>query len=86
MTRLAATLRTDVRVQLRNGFHFAAALVVACSVVLLRWLPPNAAALLLPVVLLENVVVNTFRPTAHRPLRLSCADGSPGEPPRQEAD
>jgi fluoroquinolone transport system permease protein len=60
VTRLAATLRTDVRLQFRNGFYFATALVVACSIVLLRWLPPDAAALLLPVVLLQNVVVNTF--------------------------
>jgi len=60
MTRLAATLRTDVRVQLRNGFYLATALVVACSILLLRWLPAEAAGLLLPVVLLENVVVNTF--------------------------
>jgi fluoroquinolone transport system permease protein len=60
MTRLAATLGTDVRVQFRNGFYLATAFVVACSVVLLRWLPPEIAALLLPVVLLENIVVNTF--------------------------
>lgn len=60
MTRVAATLRTDVRVQLRNGFYLATAFVVACSVVLLRWLPPEIAALLLPVVVLGNIVVNTF--------------------------
>ena len=60
MTRLAATLGTDVRVQFRNGFYLATAFVVACSVVLLRWLPPEVAALLLPVVVLENIVVNTF--------------------------
>jgi len=60
MTRLAATLGTDVRVQFRNGFYLATMFVVACSVVLLRWLPPEIAALLLPVVVLENIVVNTF--------------------------
>jgi fluoroquinolone transport system permease protein len=60
MTRLAATLRTDVRVQVRNGFYLATALVVACSILLLRWLPADAAASLLPVALLENVVINTF--------------------------
>ena len=60
MSRLGATVRTDVRAQLRNGFYLATALVVACSILLLRWLPPDAAALLLPVVLLQNVVVNTF--------------------------
>ena len=60
MTRLAATLRTDVRVQFRNGFYLATAFVVACSIVLLRRLPPDVAELLLPVVVLENIVVNTF--------------------------
>jgi fluoroquinolone transport system permease protein len=58
--RLAATLRTDVRVQVRNGFYLATAFVVTCSILVLRWLPPEAAAWLLPVVLLENIVVNTF--------------------------
>lgn len=60
MTRLAATLQTDVRVQLRNGFYLATAFVVACSIALLRWLPNDVAALLLPVVLLENILINTF--------------------------
>jgi fluoroquinolone transport system permease protein len=58
--RLAATVRTDVRVQARNGFYLAAAVVVACSILLLRWLPAETAALLLPIVLLENGLVNTF--------------------------
>jgi fluoroquinolone transport system permease protein len=60
MTRLAATLQTDVRVQLRNGFYLATAFVVACSIVLLRSLPNDAVTLLLPVVLLENILINTF--------------------------
>lgn len=60
MTRLAATLQTDVRVQLRNGFYLATAFVVACSIALLRWLPNDITALLLPVVLLENILINTF--------------------------
>jgi fluoroquinolone transport system permease protein len=60
MTRLAATLHTDVRIQLRNGFYLATAFVAACSIALLRWLPNDIAALLLPVVLLENILINTF--------------------------
>jgi fluoroquinolone transport system permease protein len=60
MTRLAATLQTDVRVQQRNGFYLATAFVVACSIALLRWLPNDVAGFLLPVVLLENIVINTF--------------------------
>jgi fluoroquinolone transport system permease protein len=60
VTRLGATLAADVRVQLRNGFYLATAFAVACSIALLRWLPSATAALLLPVVLLENVLMNTF--------------------------
>ena len=60
MTRLAATLQTDVRVQWRNGFYLATAFVVVCSIALLRWLPNDITALLLPVVLLENILINTF--------------------------
>jgi fluoroquinolone transport system permease protein len=60
MSRLAATVATDVRVQFRNGFYFATLLVVVFSILLLRWLPADAAILILPVVILENVLVNTF--------------------------
>ena len=60
MTRLAATLAIDVRLQSRNGFYVATALVVVASALLLRWLPAEAARLLLPVVILENVLTNTF--------------------------
>lgn len=60
MRRLAATIKTDVRLQLRNGFYFATALVVVFSIVILRWLPADAATLILPVVVLENVLFNTF--------------------------
>jgi fluoroquinolone transport system permease protein len=60
MTRLAATLGTDVRVQFRNGFYAATAFVVVCSIALLHWLPADVAALFLPVVLLENILINTF--------------------------
>ncbi len=60
MIRLVATLQIDVRVQLRNGFYLATAFVVVCSIAVLRWLPNDVAALLLPVVLLENILINTF--------------------------
>jgi fluoroquinolone transport system permease protein len=60
MSRLAATIRTDTRVQFRNGFYFATAFVVVFLILLLRWLPAEAAMLILPVVILENVLVNTF--------------------------
>lgn len=60
MRRLAATIGTDVRVQFRNGFYFATVFVVIASILLLRWLPADAARLILPVVVLENVLMNTF--------------------------
>ena len=58
--RLAATLRCDFRLQLRNGFYYASALVVAVSIVVLQWLPENAIALLLPVIIFQNVLMNSF--------------------------
>lgn len=60
MRRLAATIRCDLRIQLRNGFYYASALVVVGMVVLLRWLPADAVAWLLPIVIFENVLINTF--------------------------
>lgn len=60
MNRFRATVAADIRVQYRNGFYLAAALVAAGSILLLRWLPADAATLLLPVVILSNVLVNTF--------------------------
>ncbi len=60
MRRLAATLWCDLRLQFRNGFYYASAVVVVASVILLRWLPETAVAWLLPVVIFENVLMNTF--------------------------
>lgn len=60
MSRLAATIRADVRVQLRNGFYHATAFVVVSSILLLRWLPGDAARFVLPVVILSSVLMNTF--------------------------
>lgn len=60
MRRLAATLRCDLRLQFRNGFYYASALMVVASVILLRWLPEAAVAWLLPVVIFQNVLMNTF--------------------------
>jgi fluoroquinolone transport system permease protein len=60
MRRLAATMQTDARLQARNGFYLATAVVMVSSIVLLRWLPANAAMLFFPAVILGNVLVNTF--------------------------
>lgn len=60
MRRLAATIRTDLRLQVRNGFYHATAFMIIASIVLLRWLPPEFAHLALPVVIFETVLVNSF--------------------------
>lgn len=60
MTRLSATVTTDLRLQLRNGFYVATAVIVVFSIALLRWLPAETAKLILPVVVIENVLTNTF--------------------------
>ena len=58
--RLGATIRCDVRLQWRNGFYYASALVVVVSIVFLRWLTDDAVTLLLPVIIFQNVLMNSF--------------------------
>lgn len=60
MSRLAATVGTDLRLQLRNGFYLATTFIVVFSIVLLRWLPEDTARLLLPIIIIENVLANSF--------------------------
>jgi fluoroquinolone transport system permease protein len=58
--RLAATIRCDLRLQWRNGFYYASAVVVVGFIALLKLLPEPAVGLLLPVIVFQNVVVNSF--------------------------
>ncbi len=60
MTRLAATMHADARLQLRQGFYYASAFVLVIMVVVLRQVPAEFLTWLLPVVILSNVQVNTF--------------------------
>lgn len=60
MSRLAATLRCDARLQLRNGFYYAGGFVAVAAVLLLRWLDPPGLARLLPALVLSNLLINTF--------------------------
>lgn len=60
MRRLAAALRCDIRIQYRNGFYAAAALVAAFWMLGLSRLPDAALARLLPPFLLSNLMINTF--------------------------
>lgn len=60
MSRLAATLACDLRLQLRNGFYLAVAFVAGASVAILRLLPAEAVAWLLPLVVFQNLIVTSF--------------------------
>lgn len=60
MTRLLVTAAWDVRLQLRNGFYYAAGIMVLFWVVLLRLLPEHILRPLMPPLVLGNLVINTF--------------------------
>lgn len=60
MNRLRATIHCDVRLQYRNGFYYAAAVVAVLFVLLLRQLSHQNLAWVLPVIIVNNVIVNTF--------------------------
>ena len=62
MTRFTAALRWDVRLQLRNGFYYAAAFIVVILILVvgLLGLPAEAVAFMLPLIILQNVTINTF--------------------------
>lgn len=58
--RLVATLGCDLRLQLRNGFYWAAGFVALYLMVLLQWLERPALAWILPVGIFGNLTINTF--------------------------
>lgn len=64
MKRLAATFLCDVRLQYRNGFYYAAAVVTALAGLLLARLAAGTqdglVAWLLPAVIVNNLLINTF--------------------------
>ena len=60
MHRLAATVRLDLRLQLRNGFYYAVAFVLACWLVLLTRLPAIDWGYVLPAVVFGNLVMVNF--------------------------
>lgn len=59
MSRLAATLACDVRLQKRNGFYYAVAVVLAGFAVLVTLVPLDWAPWL-PPLLMGNLIVGTF--------------------------
>ena len=60
MRRLLSTMRADVRLQLRNGFYYAAALVIVIWVVILRQFPQLNFSLLLPAIVFSNLTIGTY--------------------------
>ena len=60
MSRLLATMRCDVRLQLRNGFYLAAGFVALYWVVLLVWLQHEDLGWILPILVFNNLMINTF--------------------------
>ena len=60
MHRLAATVLLDLRLQLRNGFYYAVAFVLACWFLLLTRLPPLDWGYVLPAVIFGNLVMVNF--------------------------
>ena len=60
MHRLAATVRLDLRLQMRNGFYYAVAFVLGCWFVVLTRLPAIDWGYLLPAVVFGNLVMVNF--------------------------
>ena len=60
MHRLAATVLLDFRLQLRNGFYYAVAFVLACWFVLLTRLPEIDWGYVLPAFVFGNLVMVNF--------------------------
>jgi len=58
--RLLATIVSDLRLQWRSGFYAAAGLVAIVSIGLVEILPEKVVETLLPVIIFENVLTNSF--------------------------
>ena len=60
MKRLISTMVCDVRLQVRNGFYYAAAFVAAFWTLALSRLPTDQLTVWMPVFILSNLLINTF--------------------------
>ena len=60
MHRLAASVRLDLRLQMRNGFYYAVAFVLVCWFVVLTRLPAIDWGYVLPAVVFGNLVMVNF--------------------------
>lgn len=60
MNRLAATMLCDIRIQVRNGFYYAAAFVALINILILTQIPSEALSRWMPLLILSNLLINTF--------------------------
>ena len=60
MSRLWSTLHTDIRLQWRHGFYHAVLVVTIIAILLGRQLPDKSLASLLPLVVVNNLIINSF--------------------------
>lgn len=60
MKRLWGTLVNDIRLQWRNGFYYATAVMLVMFVILLAQAPGEDLSFLLPLVIVNNIIVNGF--------------------------
>ncbi|MBE7555182.1 MAG: ABC transporter permease [Anaerolineales bacterium] len=60
MKRLSATIICDVRLQVRNGFYYAAGFVALFWVLTLSQVPVENLGGFMPVFILSNLLINTF--------------------------
>lgn len=60
MNRIQVTMRCDARLQWRNGFYVASAVVVVLFAGAISWLPSEAVRWLLPAIVINNLIVNAF--------------------------
>lgn len=60
MNRFLTTLRNDISLQWRNGFYYVSAFVAVATIILLSQIGEFDYRVWWPVIILENLVINTF--------------------------
>jgi fluoroquinolone transport system permease protein len=60
MTRLTSTMKWDVRLQWRNGFYYAAIVIVVVFLLIFSQVAINNIAWIMPYMLINNMVIGTF--------------------------
>ena len=60
MNRFLNTLRNDISLQWRNGFYYVSAFVAAVTIIFLKQIGEFDYHVWWPVIILENLLINTF--------------------------